>query len=334
MRQEEDSINGWRAVNIYQIGAVLHDLIMKKELFAGIEPYPVLVIAIKEDMPSIINNDYHPDLIQLTREMLQKDWKNRLRMNTAEKIKSVLEKCLLPKEEQEIEYNYIKNNAQQIKEKLADIENIERSKAEKEKRMESTHLKIWNIIDGCFNEKELKDITKKIEASKSFKLDNFPDKIPMMRYKFYKITGELKYGFAQEFLILFNVENNESSFCKISVLGIIQDLSTKSDLSKPHEMMYKLFTDKGKYPRPEIRITNPPEIKVPPCSVFEGIVELEDNSLKNLINKKIAMILKDVVRKMEPDVLEELKKREERINSDLGVYVTTRLIRQPYFITV
>jgi serine/threonine protein kinase len=42
-RKENNSIDGWRAVNIYQIGAVLHDLIMKKELFSDIEPYANLV---------------------------------------------------------------------------------------------------------------------------------------------------------------------------------------------------------------------------------------------------------------------------------------------------
>ena len=33
LRTEEDTIDGWRAINLYQIGATLHDLIMKKELF-------------------------------------------------------------------------------------------------------------------------------------------------------------------------------------------------------------------------------------------------------------------------------------------------------------
>jgi serine/threonine protein kinase len=32
-REENNTIEGWRAVNIYQIGAVLHDLITKRELF-------------------------------------------------------------------------------------------------------------------------------------------------------------------------------------------------------------------------------------------------------------------------------------------------------------
>jgi len=62
-RKEKDDVDGWRAVNIYQIGAVLHDLIMKKELFSGAEPYTKLVIAIKYNIPSITSNEYHPDLI-------------------------------------------------------------------------------------------------------------------------------------------------------------------------------------------------------------------------------------------------------------------------------
>ena len=54
-RMEEDSLNGWRAVNLYQIGATLHDLVMKEELFIEKIPYSNLVIAIKDDSPKVSN---------------------------------------------------------------------------------------------------------------------------------------------------------------------------------------------------------------------------------------------------------------------------------------
>jgi len=34
LRKEEDSLLGWRAVTIYQIGGVLHDLVIRRPLFA------------------------------------------------------------------------------------------------------------------------------------------------------------------------------------------------------------------------------------------------------------------------------------------------------------
>ena len=333
MRQEEDNLDGWQAVNIYQIGAVLHDLIMKKELFSGVEPYPKLVVTIKDVMPSIINNEYHPDLIQLARDMLQKNWKNRLKMNQTDKIKSVLNKCLLPQKEQESVYNFIKSNAQSIQEKLKDIETIERSIADKEKMMQSTHSKIWEIVDKCFNKEEIKDITENIERTEIFKLDMRPDKIPMKRYRLYKINGKYDIGFSQEFYILFIVENDESSFCKIDVLGIIPDMWTNINLKKPDEMIYILFTDEKRVPKQEERMTYPSRVKIPPCSMFEGIAGLEDNSLKNIFDKKIAKIFKEASKKMKPNVEEELRQKKERLEGARQASYGSRTAQKPYFIT-
>jgi serine/threonine protein kinase len=155
MRKEEDSLNGWRAINIYQIGAVLHDLIMKKELYAGIEPYPAMIIVIKEDMPQVISTEYHPDLIQLTREMLHKDWKERLKLTPIDRVKAVLEKCLLPQDEPTNYYNKLKTNAHPIQNEIKKLEDIARSKEEKIKIMHKIHNSIWSVNEEAFNEKRL-----------------------------------------------------------------------------------------------------------------------------------------------------------------------------------
>ncbi len=51
LRKEEDSMEGWRALTFYQIGGVLHDLIMKKPLFQEFaEPYAALVNAVQQQV--------------------------------------------------------------------------------------------------------------------------------------------------------------------------------------------------------------------------------------------------------------------------------------------
>ncbi|MGB8417685.1 protein kinase domain-containing protein [Paraburkholderia sp.] len=53
-RQEEDTANGWRAITFYQLGAVLHDLLMKQVLFdSDSEPFSRLVEAVKVKVPEI-----------------------------------------------------------------------------------------------------------------------------------------------------------------------------------------------------------------------------------------------------------------------------------------
>lgn len=58
LRQEEDTIEGWRAVTFYQLGAVLHDLLMKRPLFHEYgEPFAGLVEAVKSVNPVVQADD-------------------------------------------------------------------------------------------------------------------------------------------------------------------------------------------------------------------------------------------------------------------------------------
>lgn len=58
LRQEDGTIEGWRAVTFYQLGAVLHDLLMKRVIFEEYtEPFSMLVEAVKSVVPKIYADD-------------------------------------------------------------------------------------------------------------------------------------------------------------------------------------------------------------------------------------------------------------------------------------
>lgn len=79
LREEEQTLNGWRALTYYQIGAVLHDLIMKRPLFEKFaNPYAKLVNAVQFEQPAIINPEVPSQLIDLARNCLLKNARNRL----------------------------------------------------------------------------------------------------------------------------------------------------------------------------------------------------------------------------------------------------------------
>lgn len=83
VRQEEHSVEGWRAVTFYQLGAVLHDVIMKVRLFESFsEPYARLVMAVREENPDISAKDVSEDLILLAKNCLSKHPEIRLRYVT------------------------------------------------------------------------------------------------------------------------------------------------------------------------------------------------------------------------------------------------------------
>ena len=80
-REERDTVEGWRALTFYQIGAVLHDLIMRVRIFSQVDtPYARLVEAVKSDKPRIEAADVAPDLVLLAKNCLVKDPDKRLEL--------------------------------------------------------------------------------------------------------------------------------------------------------------------------------------------------------------------------------------------------------------
>jgi serine/threonine protein kinase len=323
IREENDSISGWQSINIYQIGAVLHDLIMKKPLYAEIEPFAALVIAIKEDMPQIISTEYHPDLIQLAREMLHKEWKERLKLASIDKIKSVLKKCLLPQEEPINYYNKIKTNAQPIQNEIKRLEDIARSKEEKVKIMHKINDDIWGVIEEIFiKNKNLIGMMNKIDSSKVFSMKNSEHTLPIAYFKLYQLIGKLEYGFSRPFYLFFMVENNANSYARIYIIGVIANTIKRERILEPEKLVYEFFSKEHKYPLPHERITNPPEIHVNFTCFFDGIVEFEDDSLLKIIDNKIGQLLNGITERMELEVKEKLEQQKERMESDKKFFVT------------
>jgi serine/threonine-protein kinase len=71
-RTEQDSVEGWRAVTFYQLGGVLHDLIMRRPLFQEFsDPFAVLVEAVKSEKPEV-HDDVVADLVLLAQNCLVK----------------------------------------------------------------------------------------------------------------------------------------------------------------------------------------------------------------------------------------------------------------------
>jgi len=80
-RKEENSAKGWRAITFYQLGAVLHDMIMRRQLFHDVTgPYAALVDAVRDNIPEIASEDVNINLILLARSSLVKNPTQRLLM--------------------------------------------------------------------------------------------------------------------------------------------------------------------------------------------------------------------------------------------------------------
>ncbi|ATE65611.1 protein kinase domain-containing protein [Rhizorhabdus dicambivorans] len=81
LRDEEDSLEGWRALSLYQIGGVLHDLIMRKPLFHDyVHPYGRLVMAVQNDLPSVTSATLPSYLVDACKAALIKNCHTRLEL--------------------------------------------------------------------------------------------------------------------------------------------------------------------------------------------------------------------------------------------------------------
>lgn len=79
LREEEDTPDGWRALTFYQMGAVLHDMIMQAPIFHDdSEPYARLVVTVRDKAPVISSDTVDQDLIHLAQCCLLKQPQQRL----------------------------------------------------------------------------------------------------------------------------------------------------------------------------------------------------------------------------------------------------------------
>lgn len=79
--REENTVNGWRAITFYQIGAVLHDLIARKPIFEyATNRNADLVAAIDNDPVVVIADDVDPLLCNLANRCLLKNPLERLEL--------------------------------------------------------------------------------------------------------------------------------------------------------------------------------------------------------------------------------------------------------------
>ncbi|QWG20333.1 protein kinase [Bradyrhizobium sediminis] len=74
LRDEADDADGWRALSLYQVGAVLHDLIMRRPIFEEfVNPYAALVNAVQYELPNVASETAPSYLVDACRMALIKD---------------------------------------------------------------------------------------------------------------------------------------------------------------------------------------------------------------------------------------------------------------------
>lgn len=311
MRNEEDNDNGWRAVNLYQIGATLHDLVMKKALFEDRIPYSNLVIAIKDDMPSVSNVEYSFQLLQLTRNLLTKDPNTRLKVCTEKKINSVFESDPEGVDDFDKEINDIMNLRVGHQAKFDEIEKLQRDKDEIRRKQKETGQLLLNSIDKGFKTIQEKGVFNEMERSERFLFDSDKrsNKDLIQNYLF-ELKGDLKMGFPKNLLILVRMSNDENGYTEIDLLGIFPSVfrSNKNATRSPMQFFQELIKEQNPYNR------NQTNHSIPTVQIYSGVIEFDEPFERHLISQIVKLIHK-ALKSVEKVVESELKWYEDLAKS-------------------
>jgi serine/threonine protein kinase len=301
-RDEEDSENGWRAVNLYQIGGVLHDLITKQELFAEAVPYPNLVLSIKEKNPKIESNAYPHQLIQLSRNLLTKNWKKRLEICQISSMINSVSNYKPPISEYDRQIEAIRKLTTAHLSIYDEIQNIKSNNEKKEKSKRENASSIMQFIFQCFNLLP-QGIFVTMSDLKMFQFG--PDSINqqyIIQNRLIKITGTLEMGYSRYFYILIRVTNDETMFGKIELLGI---LSKQNYGGEPLPTFLFLTKHRNKLNSGD----NYEKGRFKTYKIFEGVIELDDE-FSNVVKLGIVNLIKNGLSSMSSEVLEEMEREK------------------------
>ncbi|MDT0644948.1 protein kinase [Zunongwangia sp. F363] len=326
LRKEENTIDGWRAVNYYQIGATLHDLIMEKELFIEKSPYTNLVLAIKEDFPNLSNNDLPFELLQFTRDLLTKNPNQRLELITKNRIDTIRNlsnaDTKVDKSVQQILHKRINHQN-----KFAEIDKIKRTKEENRKRQEDLGKEIKTIIDGCFKDLKERQLFNNYNVSNNFNFDGDSSKENYTQNYLYELEGELEMGFPTNLYYFLRIENSANGFAKIDAIAFFPSFMSKGKIENALEFVREVF----ERPVPLSEIINrvgprPIKLDFKTITFFKGVIS-NDTSTKEFIIEKIVEVMAKAFDLGEPfvdDVLEANKKHAEAKGKGISIRLKGR----------
>lgn len=321
LREEEDSNACWNAVNLYQIGGVLHDLTQRKELFFDKIPYPKLVLAIKEDPPTITKNEYSTSLIQLTRNLLCKDWKQRNQLCSEDVIAKFNSSITSTKTKLNAQIEELQSMSLDHQSALNEVESIRRSTHERQELRKNIADKTLPILIKCFKFFVDNKIAKGYKHSTAFSLetDISEEKNFKIRNYLFALTGDNSMGYSDSVIFLIRAKNDEKYFVDISIIGLIPPQGYRdSNFQNPSQDLRTIFNDiyrnQYQYSLQTIELMD----------VFQGIIDFNDASyLEESICNIIAEILKIAKTIMKPAVEKNIAYQKRIAEGHGGIHMTT-----------
>lgn len=135
-RKEESDTDAWRAVTFYQIGAVIHDMVMGYPIFKGHDsPRVRLYDSIRDLSPQIHSETVPGHIVLVAKGCLLKNWRERLSIVSWESFNQVSVESEVSLREKSIKLRQVR---------ATEMRKLEASKAEAVPQPDR-ELQLWNL---------------------------------------------------------------------------------------------------------------------------------------------------------------------------------------------
>ncbi len=214
---EQDNIDGWRAINIYQIGAVIHDIIMGIPLFQQYsKPYGKLVEAVLTKNVNINNPKYSIPVCKYISNLLIKNWEKRLIFFNSSDYKKIFSsnKSNLDSDV----FNSIRKETKSIKDELFNIAQEHSKRRNKQKELDIIAENIKKDSEEVIQSFQSESLITKYELFS----DNYDRRINE-RCLIFELHGDLEKGFLDsgKTFILLIIKIEESDIVYIGCRGLV-----------------------------------------------------------------------------------------------------------------
>jgi len=309
-RHEADTAVGWKAVNLYQIGAVLHDLIMKNELFHDRSPYANIVIAVKEDVPMLDQGVFSFDLVQLARDMLIKNPGQRVSACPDDRVERVMHPETISTNTLDAQLEKLRQLVSPYNTKLQAIEDIKRSEQDKWKKRKSTLDLLTTAVKNSLDTLKSKQVFINYSTSLEFNVEPVLPMAEMLETnRLLRIDANLSKGLPYPLFLIVHVEANENDYVKLEVVGFVGSSFTVSNLGNPAGVINQLPQLSGTGILNANYVTILPTLK----EMFSGILQKTSDIESHLTGKFLSLVL-TAIDSLRPITDEELDWQEDLAN--------------------
>ena len=283
LREEKAEKAAYQAINLYQIGAVLHDAIMGKPIFSQYgEPYAKLVQVVIDENPIVRRSDLPEALLRFVRFALNKDWKVRIEKCQNPDLKELFPEEVLDPADKIL--NSLRNQSLSTSQMIEQAEETERVSLNFRDASREYRSTVIQALQDTLNSLKTHDLFREFEMQIH------------QSWCTVRILGELSHVFACPLYVYLRI-NTDHTTERLVINGFAK-LKYSEDVTAKNRL------------ESELRSVFKAGAQLPEQNIIDNIVYTEE--LDQCFEVPLLKILELARTKMQPTVNQILKQRQER----------------------